>query len=164
MTELHINRNDAESYVLGAMSSEDARALERHASDCAQCSLLLQREAALEEQLYDIARALPRRLRAGAPIRSRRRWTAVAAMAAAVAFAVMLFPRKTEVTKLPTLGHGFSPDRLVICPASVNPQACARDARQRGLMVRDPNGANQVPRYEGTAQLPEPANSSPVSL
>ncbi|MCP3098183.1 zf-HC2 domain-containing protein [Myxococcus sp. K15C18031901] len=183
MLKPHLTRDSAEQYILGALAPERAAALEAHTLECEPCARLLQEEALLSEQLHEVAQALPGEERVVRPARWSARYraagTAVAAIAAAAALALVVarvqqparggasVPRVLDAQP-PTvaLGEEEPPTNMVACPDLATQEACTRKAAERGLLVMNPWGTAEVPRYEARTGLPEGALSArqPVSL
>jgi hypothetical protein len=167
MNPPHIRPADAEQYVLGALGPEAAAALEAHTLDCPSCALLLQREALLEEQLREVARAPALEARVIRPARWNRprASAAVGGMMAAAAAVALLVLRPEQAVQPRSQDDGFPvmalpvdlprmPERLVACPDLDSQETCASEALARGLLVQYPQGVGEVPRYEGHAGLP----------
>ncbi|MFP2931618.1 hypothetical protein ACLESO_41820, partial [Pyxidicoccus sp. 3LG] len=57
-------------------------------------------------------------------------------------------------------------NNVVACPDLATQDTCLQDAEERGLLVQNPWGTLEVPRYEARTGLPEGALSArhPVSL
>ncbi|MCP3138796.1 zf-HC2 domain-containing protein [Pyxidicoccus xibeiensis] len=181
MLKPHLTRDSAEQYILGALPPEKAAALEAHTLECEPCALLLQEEAVLSEQLEEVASAFPREDRVIRPARWHARRVAAgavgAALAAAASLALILLPGGRGV---PSPGPGApgvtSPvvdfemaeqqNNFLDCPDLATQDSCLRDAQDRGLLVQNPRGTLDVPRYEARTGLPEGALSArrPVSL
>ncbi|MFP2910328.1 hypothetical protein ACLESD_35875, partial [Pyxidicoccus sp. 3LFB2] len=55
---------------------------------------------------------------------------------------------------------------VVACPDLATEDSCVQEAAERGLLVQNPWGTGEVPRYEARTGLPEGAMSArgPVSL
>lgn len=174
MADPHLSRSDAEHYILGALEPEAERKLEAHTLECDACARLLQREAQLEEQLREVATTAPREDNIIRPSRWRLAKVAAPALAAAAAAAlalVMLRPASVSqpVQETPTVLSVelpvATPSVVVACPDLSTQEACAEAAAARGLLVQYPLGMGEVPRYEGSAGLPEGALSfRPASL
>lgn len=169
MNPPHLRPEDAEQYVLGALEPDAAAALEAHTLGCPPCATLLQREALLEEQLREVARAVPPEARVIRPARWNRVWGAAMGAALAVAAAVALVllrpergtPPESPEDDFPVMALPENlparPERLVACPDLPSQETCASEALARGLLVQYPQGVGQVPRYEGYAGLPPDA-------
>ncbi|RKH35010.1 zf-HC2 domain-containing protein, partial [Corallococcus llansteffanensis] len=85
----HLTRDRTEQYLLGALPPDAAAELEAHTLTCEPCARLLQEEALLEEQLYEVAASVPREAEVIRPARWHRP-VAAAAVAMAVAASVFL--------------------------------------------------------------------------
>jgi anti-sigma factor RsiW len=166
MIEPHLSPSDAEQYILGAMEPEAERKLEAHTLVCDACAQLLRQEAVLEEQLREVASAAPRADNVLRPAHWRRALPlVVGAMAAAALVLVLLRPAPLE----PRAPEGpavlsfelplEAPGAVVACPDLTTQEACAEAAAARGLLVQYPAGMGEVPRYEGSAGLPQGALS-----
>ncbi|MCE9669583.1 zf-HC2 domain-containing protein [Myxococcus stipitatus] len=181
MLKPHLTRDLAEQYILGALAPEKAAALEDHTLECEPCALLLQEEALLSEQLNEVAQAFPREDRVVRPARwdVRRAATGAAVAALAAAAALILLARVDAggsgasaplvlETRPPSvaLGEEAAPTNMVACPDLATQETCTRKAAERGLLVMNPWGTAEVPRYEARTGLPEGALSArqPVSL
>ncbi|NTX15182.1 zf-HC2 domain-containing protein [Myxococcus sp. CA056] len=185
MLKPHLTRDSAEQYILGALAPEKAAALEAHTLECEPCAVLLQEEALLSEQLTEAASTFPQEERVIRPAawHARRAVTgaAIAALAAAASLAlVLLTGDKAPHPSLPDsldsrppmvavdLDDGDSPTKtnVVACPDLATQDFCRRKAAERGLLVMNPGGTAEVPRYEARTGLPEGALSArqPVSL
>ena len=81
----HLTRDRTEQYLLGALPPEASAELEAHTLTCEACARLLQQEALLEEQLYEVAAAMPR----DAVVVRPARWHRPAAVAASVMVGTM---------------------------------------------------------------------------
>ncbi len=173
MNQPHIHPADAEQYVLGALQPEEAAALEAHTLVCQPCALLLQREALLEEQLREVARAPVPEARVIRPARwSRPRVSAaVGVMMVAAAAVTILVLRPEQAVQPRTQDEDFPvmalplelperPQRLVACPDLTSQDACTSEALARGLLVQYPLGVGEVPRYEGHSGIPTDALSA----
>lgn len=181
MLKPHLTRDSAEQYILGALAPEKAAALEAHTLECEPCAVLLQEEALLSEQLTEVASTSPSEPRVLRPAHWQvRQAVAVAvgaALAAAASLALVLLPGgqgsrpsvppdRLEATA-PTLDvEDDSPTHVVACPDLATQDACTKRAAERGLLVMNPWGTAEVPRYEARTGLPEGALSArqPVSL
>jgi len=167
MTDHHFDAETAEQYILGALNTTQAAELEVHASTCASCAQMLQREALLEELLPQIAARSASRVMT--PVRLVRRWAPLAVALAAAVTGILLFSPKqhrSPVSSTESAAGSHNPQSLLICPGDRDREACSREARARGLMVRDANGSVEVPRYESNAVVPANAATlrSPASL
>jgi hypothetical protein len=180
MLKPHVTRDSAEQYILGALSPEASAALEAHTLECEPCALLLQEEAVLSEQLNEVAEQFPREDRVIRPARWHVRRVAAgavgAALAAAASLALVLLPGGRGHHP-PRIDSGLagaalemdvgSPQAIVVaCPDLATEDSCMQAAAERGLLVQNPWGTGEVPRYEARTGLPEGAMSArgPVSL
>jgi hypothetical protein len=182
MLKPHLTRDSAEQYILGALAPEKAADLEAHTLECEPCARLLQEEALLSEQLTEVGSTFPREDRVIRPARWHVRRAAVGAVGAALAAAASLAlivlpggggtvapasPAALSVT-VPTVELEGTMPRTIGCPADLATQeACAAQAKARGLLVHYPGGVmGEVPRYEARTGLPEGALTArqPVSL
>ena len=172
MLKPHLTRDSAEQYILGALSPEASATLEAHTLECEPCARLLQEEAVLSEQLNEVAQAFPREDRVIRPARWHVRRAAAgavgAALAAAASLALVLLPGGRSHHPSGGAGGGVtSPvvefemavqqNRFLSCPNLATQDSCLRDMEERGLLVQNPSGALEVPRYEGHAGLPQGA-------
>ncbi len=183
MLKPHLTRDSAEHYLLGALSPEASAALEAHTLECEPCALLLQEEALLSEQLHEVAHTFAREDRVIRPARWHVRRMAAgavsAALAAAASLAIVLLPggRGPLPSRIdggsmarPSLGLELpvgTPQAIVVaCPDLATEDSCTQEAAERGLLVQNPWGMGEVPRYEARTGLPEGALSAPhpVSL
>jgi anti-sigma factor RsiW len=168
----HLTRDRTEQYLLGALPPEAEAELEAHTLTCEPCARLLQEEALLEEQLYQVAAATPREAVVVRPARWHRP-AAIAAALVAVAASVFLLLRpeqgpaplvapiaaalETQAVEAPPL------DIVVACPDLTTQDHCLRAASARGLLVYRPGGQGEVPRYDVSSGLSE-LNSRPAAL
>ncbi|NOK15429.1 zf-HC2 domain-containing protein [Corallococcus carmarthensis] len=172
----HLTRERTEQYLLGALPPEAEAELEAHTLTCEPCARLLQEEALLEEQLYEVAAATPRDAVVVRPARWHRP-AAVAAALVAVAASVFLLLRpggeaaSTPVTPLEApvvavLDVDEAPrDIVVACPDLATQEHCLRSASARGLLVYHPGGQGEVPRYDASSgRTPVALNSRPAAL
>jgi hypothetical protein len=170
MTEPHLSPSDAEQYILGALEPEAERRLEAHTLVCEACAQLLQKEAVLEEQLREVASTAPREDNVVRPARWRlgRMLPLVAGSALAAAAALVLIMLRPAPVEPPVVSEPTvltlelpveAPQAVVACPDLTTQEACAEAAAARGLLVQYPSGMGEVPRYEGSAGLPEGAIS-----
>jgi anti-sigma factor RsiW len=179
MLKPHLTRDSAEQYILGALSPEASAALEAHTLECDPCAVLLQEEAVLSEQLEEVAQAFPREDRVIRPARWLGRRAAAgavsAALAAAASLALVLLPGGRghppsggvgSALTSPALEVGAQQAIVVACPNLTTQDSCTQNAAERGLLVLNPWGTGEVPRYEARTGLPEGALSArhPVSL
>ncbi|QSQ19682.1 zf-HC2 domain-containing protein [Pyxidicoccus parkwayensis] len=181
MLKPHLTRDSAEQYILGALSPEASATLEAHTLECEPCARLLQEEALLSEQLEEVAQAFPREDRVIRPARWHVRRVAAgavsAALAAAASLALVLLPGGrghhpsgdgAGVLTSPALELEVNaPQAIVVaCPDLATQDSCTQKAAERGLLVQNPWGTGEVPRYEARTGLPEGALSArhPVSL
>jgi hypothetical protein len=181
MLKPHLTRDSAEQYILGALSPEASAALETHTLECEPCARLLQEEAVLSEQLHEVAQAFPREDRVIRPARWQVRRAAAgavgAALAAAASLALVLLPGGRGSHPSGVTGGGVAsaalelevgaPQAIVVaCPDLATQDSCTQAAAERGLLVQNPWGTGEVPRYEARTGLPEGALSArhPVSL
>jgi hypothetical protein len=177
MTEPHLTPDDTEQYILGALDAERERKLEAHTLVCEACARLLQQEAMLEEQLREVASTAPREDNVIRPARWRVARVAALvagpALAAAAALALMVshpgqVPSQPEPQGTAVLALDLPvemPSMVVACPDLTTQESCTKDAAARGLLVQNPFGMAEVPRYEGSTGLPAGALSSrPASL
>ena len=179
MLKPHLTRDSAEQYILGALSPEASAALEAHTLECEPCALLLQEEAVLSEQFEEVAQAFPREDRVIRPARWFGRRAAAgavsAALAAAASLALVLLPGGRghhpsggvgSALTSPVLEEGSQQAIVVACPNLTTEDSCTQNAAERGLLVQNPWGTGEVPRYEARTGLPEGALSArhPVSL
>ena len=148
-----------ECYVMDALGSAEAEALEAHVATCNHCATLLAKEGALEDQLSAFAEALDARdardaqPRADAP-RPRegvaRTFAAVAVVTAAAA--ALLFVWFAESGNV--LDPRSDPGRAGLHPGRAcieQPHRCLRPNRY-GVVRTD--GKKDIPRYERTTLLP----------
>lgn len=176
MSPPHLRPEEAEQYVLGALSPEAAQALEQHTLQCDACARLLQREALLEEQLREVVRSVPAQKGLVRPSRwhEARLPALVGGLAALAAGLLLLVSRpgpslptpaveETSATELP-LELSRAPARLVACPDPTSQDTCVAQAQARGLLVQFPQGVGEVPRYEGHAGFPRELASGPSFL
>ncbi|RKH82512.1 zf-HC2 domain-containing protein [Corallococcus sp. AB045] len=174
----HLTRDRTEQYLLGALPPEAEAELEAHTLTCEPCARLLQEEALLEEQLYEVA-ATP-----SAPVVVRpARWhrpAAVAAALVAVAASVVLMLRPGGEAVSPSVTPVEAPvvaaqdtriedeaprGIVVACPDLSTQEHCLRSASARGLLVYHPGGQGEVPRYDASSGLNAMALSSrPAAL
>ncbi|MBE4747932.1 hypothetical protein G4177_07045 [Corallococcus sp. ZKHCc1 1396] len=172
----HLTRDRTEQYLLGALPPEAAAELEAHTLTCDACARLLQEEALLDEQLYEVAAAASREAVVLRPARWHRPVAAAAALMA-VAASVFLMLRPTEAPRpdpvLPIAAVREAPpeddaeprDIVVACPDLATQEHCLRSASARGLLVYHPGGLGEVPRYDASTLRPEVALSSrPAAL
>jgi len=124
----HLSAQQLELYVIDALPAESARALEHHASRCAECAAALAAEARLEVALAEVARQP----------RSPRRWRIAAATVAAAAAGVVALIATHRVTE----PVAASPSCLAAPTA-----ACEQFARAHGLALLTSRGL-EIPRYE----------------
>ncbi len=167
----HLTRDRTEQYLLGALPPEAAAELEAHTLTCEPCARLLQEEALLEEQLYEVAASLPRDTVGVRPSRWHRP-AAVAAALVAVAASVFLLLRPggeagsppvppVEASAIAAQEAEEAPrDIVVACPDLATQEHCLRSASSRGLLVYHPGGQGEVPRYDTTSGLRQLALSS----
>ena len=158
MSSPHLRPEQAEQYVLGALTPEAATTLEQHTLECGPCARLLQAEALLEEQLREVGRAAS----GPAPLVHLSRWRRARVpalvsgmLAAAAALLLMLRPGHPipapiaeDFSGMP-LELAHTPERLVACPDPTSQDTCIAQAQARGLLVQYPQGMGEVPRYEG---------------
>lgn len=174
---LHLTRDRTEQYLLGALPPDAAAELEAHTLTCEPCARLLQEEALLEEQLYEVAAAVPREAEVIRPARWHRPAAAAAVAAMAVAASVFLLLRSTAVPtpgpEAPVATHlgaqepedAPPQDIVVACPDLATQEHCLRSASARGLLVYHPGGMGEVPRYDASNGLSEVAlRSRPAAL
>ncbi|RKH72559.1 zf-HC2 domain-containing protein [Corallococcus aberystwythensis] len=172
----HLTRDRTEQYLLGALPPEAEAELEAHTLTCEPCARLLQEEALLEEQLYEVAAATPRDAVVVRPARWHRP-AAVAAALVAVAASVFLMLRpggetaSTPVTPVeaPVVAardvEDAPRDIVVACPDLGTQEHCLKSASARGLLVYHPGGQGEVPRYDASSGLTQVALSSrPAAL
>ncbi|QSQ17847.1 zf-HC2 domain-containing protein [Myxococcus landrumensis] len=181
MLKPHLTRDSAEQYILGALAPEKAAALEAHTLECEPCAVLLQEEAILSEQLTEVASSIPEQERVLRPAAwsGRRTVTSAAIAAIAASLALVLLPsRNHQETSAPKpldatppsvameLDEDETPGNVVACPDLATQDTCTRKAAERGLLVMNPSGNAEVPRYEAHTGLPEGAFNArgPVSL
>ncbi|WP_163996041.1 zf-HC2 domain-containing protein [Pyxidicoccus caerfyrddinensis] len=181
MLKPHLTRDSAEQYILGALSPEASATLEAHTLECEPCARLLQEEAVLSEQLVEVAQEFPREDRVIRPARWHVRRVAAgavgAALAAAASLALVLLPGgrvhppsgggESALTS-PAQEQEAGAQRAIVvaCPNFATQASCTQNAADRGLLVQNPWGMGEVPRYEARTGLPEGALSArhPVSL
>lgn len=175
----HLTRDRTEQYLLGALPPEACAELEAHTLTCEPCARLLQEEALLEEQLYEVAAATPRDTVVVRPARWHRP-AAVAAALVAVAASVFLMlrpggeavsPAVTPVeapvvaAQAPRVEDEAPRDIVVACPDLATQEHCLRSASARGLLVYHPSGQGEVPRYDASSGMNAVALSSrPAAL
>jgi anti-sigma factor RsiW len=172
----HLTRDRTEQYLLGALPPEAAAELEAHTLTCEPCARLLQEEALLEEQLYQVAAATPRESVVVRPARWHRP-AAVAAGLVAVAASAFLMLRPggesvspvvtpVEATAVAEQAAEEAPrDIVVACPDLATQEQCLKSASARGLLVYHPGGQGEVPRYDASSGLNQVAlNSRPAAL
>ncbi|MBZ4335207.1 zf-HC2 domain-containing protein [Corallococcus interemptor] len=172
----HLTRDRTEQYLLGALPPEACAELEAHTLTCEPCARLLQEEALLEEQLYEIAAATPRDAVVVRPARWHRP-AAVAAALVAVAASALLLLRPGGEAVSPSVTPVEAPvlaarepeeaprDIVVACPDLATQEHCLRSASARGLLVYHPGGQGEVPRYDASSGLTQVALSSrPAAL
>ncbi|NOK35622.1 hypothetical protein HMI49_20695 [Corallococcus exercitus] len=172
----HLTRDRTEQYLLGALPPEAGAELEAHTLTCEPCARLLQEEALLEEQLYEVAAATPREAVVVRPARWHRP-AAVAAALVAVAASVFLLLRPAGTVSTPPVTPVEAPavaardveegprDIVVACPDLATQEHCLRSASARGLLVYHPGGQGEVPRYDASSELTQVAlNSRPAAL
>lgn len=167
MTDPHLSPSDAEHYILGALEPEAERKLEAHTLVCEACAQLLRQEAVLEEQLREVASTVPREDNVVRPARWRVLPLVAGPALAAAAALVIIVLRPAPVAPPVTDGPAVlsfelpveAPRAVVACPDLTTQEACAEAAAARGLLVQYPTGMGEVPRYEGSAGLPEGALS-----
>ncbi|RKG92937.1 anti-sigma factor family protein [Corallococcus terminator] len=171
----HVTRDRTEQYLLGALPPDAAAELEAHTLTCDACARLLQEEALLDEQLYEVAAASSREAVVLRPARWHRPVAAAAALMA-VAASVFLMLRPTEVPvegpgPVATVKDAWRQDDtepleiMVACPDLATQEHCLRSASARGLLVYHPGGMGEVPRYDASAHRPDVALSSrPAAL
>ena len=172
----HLTRDRTEQYLLGALPPEAAAELEAHTLTCEPCARLLQEEALLEEQLYQVAAATPRESVVVRPTRWHRP-AAVAAGLVAVAASAFLMLRPggesvspvvtpVEATAVAEQAAEEAPrDIVVACPDLATQEQCLKSASARGLLVYHPGGQGEVPRYDASSGLTQVALSSrPAAL
>jgi anti-sigma factor RsiW len=159
----HLNREAAEQYVLGALTPEATTALEQHTLGCAPCARILQGEALLDEQLRELARTPPPQSPAVRPARWRKtRLPALVGGMLAIAAALLLLVLRPGRPAPPSTGEDFplmapplelsrASERLVACPDPTSQDTCIAQAQAHGLLVQYPEGAGEVPRYDGHA-------------
>src|SRR6266511_2403751 len=133
----HVDDDELIAFVLGDLPAQRCVGFEAHVSACSACAERLQREAALELSLVEVAAAR----RTTAPRRqSERRWRRALVMAAPLAAAALLalvgtWPR-----------HALAPTVVrvapVVCPDGHDQASCIEDAHRAGLMVRYPFSAS----------------------
>ncbi|WP_375756988.1 zf-HC2 domain-containing protein [Corallococcus exercitus] len=172
----HLTRDRTEQYLLGALPPEACAELEAHTLTCEPCARLLQEEALLEEQLYEVAAATPREAVVVRPARWHRP-AAVAAALVAVAASVFLLLRPGGTVSTPPVTPVEAPvvavqeaeegprDIVVACPDLATQEHCLQSASARGLLVYHPGGQGEVPRYDASSGLTRVALSSrPAAL
>ncbi|CAM4065920.1 zf-HC2 domain-containing protein [Corallococcus exiguus] len=176
----HLTRDRTEQYLLGALPPEAEAELEAHTLTCEPCARLLQEEALLEEQLYEVAAATPPDAVVVRPARWHRP-AAVAAALVAVAASVFLMLRSGGETVSPSVTPVEAPvvavqdvrveddeaprDIVVACPDLATQEHCLKSASARGLLVYHPGGQGEVPRYDASSGLTQVALSSrPAAL
>ncbi|RKH08766.1 hypothetical protein D7Y13_11020 [Corallococcus praedator] len=174
----HLTRDRTEQYLLGALPPDAAAELEAHTLTCDACARLLQEEALLDEQLYEVAAAASREAVVLRPARWHRPAAAAAALLA-VAASVFLMLRPTQgpgegpvpvppvamVREAPQEDDAEPLDIMVACPDLATQEHCLRSASARGLLVYHPGGMGEVPRYDASTRLPDVALSSrPAAL
>ncbi|MGE6761133.1 zf-HC2 domain-containing protein [Corallococcus interemptor] len=172
----HLTRDRTEQYLLGALPPEAAAELEAHTLTCEPCARLLQEEALLEEQLYQVAAATPRESVVVRPARWHRP-AAVAAALVAVAASAFLMLRPGGEAVSPAVTPVEAPaiaaveteeaprDIVVACPDLATQEQCLKSASARGLLVYHPGGQGEVPRYDASGGLTQVALSSrPAAL
>ncbi|WP_223643061.1 zf-HC2 domain-containing protein [Corallococcus sp. EGB] len=172
----HLTRDRTEQYLLGALPPEAAAELEAHTLTCEACARLLQEEALLEEQLYEVAASMPHDTVVVRPARWHRPAAAAAALVA-VAASVFLLLRPGREASSPSVTPVEAPtvaaqeaeevprDIVVACPDLATQEHCLRSANARGLLVYHPGGQGEVPRYDASSGLTRAALSSrPAAL
>lgn len=136
----HIDPEQFEQYVIGALGDEAASALEAHTASCQTCAAALQREAQLELGLMEVA-ALPVPLSARRP----RRFIAATALSLAAAAGLAFFANLER----PPPAEGAP--RLARCDVSGSSECVAR-AQFDGVITIGPDHQVLVPKYEVTGQ------------
>ncbi|NBD07990.1 MULTISPECIES: zf-HC2 domain-containing protein [Corallococcus] len=174
----HLTRDRTEQYLLGALPPDAEAELEVHTLTCEPCARLLQEEALLEEQLYQVAAATPRDAVVVRPARWHRPMAAAAALVALAASVFLLLrtegrtspeavtPVEAPVAAVLEAENERAPgDIVVACPDLATQEHCLRAAGARGLLVYHPGGRGEVPRYDASSGLSQvELNSRPAAL
>lgn len=173
----HLTRDRTEQYLLGSLPPEACAELEAHTLTCEPCARLLQEEALLEEQLYQVAAATPRDAVVVRPARWHRPAAVAAALVAVAASAFLMLrpgggvappavaPVEAPVIAAQQVEEEAPRDIVVACPDLATQEHCLRSASARGLLVYHPGGQGEVPRYDASSGLTQVALSArPAAL
>jgi hypothetical protein len=140
--DVHLTQSQLEAWAIGALEEREALAVEAHATACAACGSLLEKEARLEGALAELAQARP--LPEPLVFPEFKAWQRVAlvslgaALAAGLAFGLSLWP---------------PPPREAPAPHCAD-EACVERANYDGLLTVGPGATVEIPRYEQVLEAP----------
>lgn len=138
-----------ERYVIGALELLEQAEVEAHAASCARCAAALQREAALELRLMEVAAVAPPPGQRALPARVTGALVGLSMAVAAVLAAVMYVPPP------PAAGA----PRVVRCDDPGSAADCAARAGYEGVISLGPHDEIVVPRYEQVPGQPQPRST-----
>lgn len=144
----HLSTDLVEQYIIGALDAESSRFVEGHVAMCPACAKALQKEAAVELALFEVASRgsvvslAARKRRVGAVVAS-----VAAALAAAAAVVLVNFESEGTVQSAPTLRK---------CVDSSTMNDCLTQAQFDGVLSVDSRGELVVPRYDVTPETGTP--------
>jgi anti-sigma factor RsiW len=143
------SEGELRAYLDGELSARDMERLAGHLKQCRVCGALYAELAARAEQLRSWMEALPD---ADAPVRipavprragAGRRWAGVAVgLAASLAIALVMLPKRTENPGIPPRPQAAAPHTAP--PAVVKPAIIRRESRQPGV---SPKPKPQIQSY-----------------
>jgi hypothetical protein len=136
---MHIGVDVVEQYVMGALDVESSRFVEGHVMQCPACAALLQREAALEVGLHEVAG-----LKKVVFLTTRRRRITALVASAAVALAAGL----VLVVAVDRVPAPESRPGLRQCTDASTARACISRAQFDGVITIGPDLEPIVPRYD----------------
>lgn len=137
MNEPHLTEEELSLYVIGGLDAAASQRVEAHAASCEGCAQELEREARLEVQLGEVARAVSRRRKRGSRI-----GMTIALAVAATLVGIVLWSAGTPAPQLPQHEEAF----WIVCPDPTS-EECVRAAARSGFAALE-LGAAGVPRYE----------------